>query len=567
MRAGTSDSGDIDTDVAVTPIARTYLVVLLAERAVQLLPSSGTIALGRAVDADVCIDHPSVSREHAVLDIDAMTVTDLRSRNGTFVGGQRLEPLEPLQLALGEAIQIGEVTILLHGERPISTPVVTPLRDFPLELRLVDEIARAARHGSTFTHARIHVAPAHTTIARDLITAALRSSDVLVEEAPGQLQLLLPAIVDDRSKQVVARLVALLERGGVPARAGIASYPQDGVTAPQLSAHARRQIEVGATAPSAFDEVANLIGGVAESEITVLITGDTGVGKELVAEMIHRMSSRAGKPFARINCAAISEQLLETELFGHARGAFTGADAMRTGLLESAQGGTVFLDEIGEMSLRLQATLLRVLEERVVRRVGESETRPIDVRIVCATNRLLLSEAEAGRFRQDLYYRLSGVTIEIPPLRDRRDMLEPLARAFAALASAKARRPQPAFSPDALAALHRHTWPGNIRELRNVIERAVLLAGAGVIAPNHLGLGRESRPTMQMAPVTEPIVARRDSVPNNLSSELADLERARIIETLEQCGGNQTRAARLLGISRTTLVARMEAYALRRPRK
>jgi DNA-binding NtrC family response regulator len=240
---------------------------------------------------------------------------------------------------------------------------------------------------------------------------------------------------------------------------------------------------------------------------------------------------------------------------------------MRTGLLESAQGGTVFLDEIGEMSLRLQATLLRVLEERVVRRVGESETRPIDVRIVCATNRLLLSEAEAGRFRQDLYYRLTGVTIEIPPLRDRRDMLEPLARAFAALASAKARRPQPAFSPDALAALHRHNWPGNIRELRNVIERAVLLAGAGVIAPNHLGLGRESRPTMQMAPVTEPIVARRDSVPNNLSSELADLERARIIETLEQCGGNQTRAARLLGISRTTLVARMEAYALRRPRK
>jgi DNA-binding NtrC family response regulator len=531
------------------------------------LPSSGTVSLGRAVEADVCIDHPSVSREHAVLDIDAMTVTDLRSRNGTFVGGQRLAPLEPLQLALGEAIQMGDVTILVHGDRPVTAPVVTPLRDFPLELRLVDEIARAARHGSTFTHARIHVRPAHTTLARELITGALRSSDVLVEEAPGQLQLLLPALVDERSKQVVARLVALLERGGVPARAGIASYPQDGVTAAQLSAHARRQVDIGPGVPSAFDEVADIIGGVAESEITVLITGDTGVGKELVAEMIHRMSSRGGKPFARINCAAISEQLLETELFGHARGAFTGAAAMRTGLLESAQGGTVFLDEIGEMSLRLQATLLRVLEERVVRRVGESETRPIDVRIVCATNRQLLSEAEVGRFRADLYYRISGVTIDIPPLRERRDTLEPLARAFAALASAKARRPQPAFSPDALAALHHHTWPGNIRELRNVIERAVLLAGAGAIAPNHLGLGRESRPTMQMAPITEPIVARRDSAPVTLTAEIADIERTRIIETLEQCGGNQTRAARILGMSRTTLVARMEAYALRRPRK
>ena len=411
MRAGTNDSGDVDTDVAVTPIARTYLVVLLEERAVQLLPASGSVSIGRAIDADVCIDHPSVSREHAVLDVDAMTVTDLRSRNGTFVGGQRLEPLEPLQLALGESVRIGEVTILLHGERPASTPAVTELRDFPLELRLVDEIARAARHGSTFTHARIHVAADQTTVARELVTAALRSSDVLVEEAPGQLQLLLPAIVDERSKQVVARLVALLERGGVPARAGIASYPQDGVTAAQLSAHARRQIDVGTTAPSALDEVAEIIAGVAESEITVLVTGDTGVGKELVAEMIHRMSSRSTKPFARINCAAISEQLLESELFGHARGAFTGAEASRTGLLESAQGGTVFLDEIGEMSLRLQATLLRVLEERVVRRVGESDTRPIDVRIVCATNRMLLSESEAGRFRQDLYYRISGVTI------------------------------------------------------------------------------------------------------------------------------------------------------------
>jgi DNA-binding NtrC family response regulator len=566
MRAGTSDSGDIDTDVAVTPIARTYLVVLLAERAVQLLPSSGTVSLGRAVEADVCIDHPSVSREHAVLDIDAMTLTDLRSRNGTFVGGQRLAPLEPLQLALGEAIRIGEVTILLHGERAVGT-VVTSLRDFPLELRLVDEIARAARHGSTFTHARIHVAPEHTTLARELVTGALRSSDVLVEEAPGELQLLLPALVDERSKQVVARLVALLERGGVPARPGIATYPQDGVTAPQLSAHARRQVELGPGVPSAFDEVADIIGGVAESDITVLITGDTGVGKELVAEMIHRMSSRAGKPFARINCASISEHLLETELFGHARGAFTGADATRTGLLESAQGGTVFLDEIGEMSLRLQATLLRVLEERVVRRVGESETRPIDVRVVCATNRPLLSEAETGRFRPDLYYRISGVTIEVPPLRERRDTLEPLARAFAALASAKARRPQPVFSAEALAALHRHNWPGNIRELRNVVERAVLLAGAGVIAPNHLGLHRESRPTMQMAPITEPIVARRDSIPITVPAEVADIERARIIETLEQCGGNQTRAARILGMSRTTFVARLETYALRRPRK
>jgi DNA-binding NtrC family response regulator len=297
---------------------------------------------------------------------------------------------------------------------------------------------------------------------------------------------------------------------------------------------------------------------VARGTISVLVVGETGTGKEVLGEFLHRASPRAAGPLVRVNCAAFADSLVESELFGHERGAFTGAHRERKGLLESAEGGTVMLDEVGELPLPLQAKLLRVLEERAVMRVGSSSAVPIDVRFVAATNRDLEAEIEAGRFRRDLYFRLAGAVLAIPPLRERRDEIVPLARAFAADAAARIGSPPPPLTADALAALTRHPWTGNLRELRNTIERAVLLAGTDAITPEHLALAPASASTA--APADAPPAAP-------LADELANVERQRIVDALAACQGNQTRAAAMLGMPLRTLVKRLTQYDVPRPRK
>jgi two-component system, NtrC family, response regulator AtoC len=237
---------------------------------------------------------------------------------------------------------------------------------------------------------------------------------------------------------------------------------------------------------------------VAAGNISVLLTGETGCGKEVFAEVIHRASPRADKPFLSLNCAALSEALLESELFGYERGAFTGATHAKAGLLESAEGGTVFLDELGEMPPSLQAKLLRALEQRHLIRVGGLKSKPVDVRFVSATNRDLEAEVARGTFRRDLFYRINGATLFIPPLRERPSEIEPLARMFAERASRElARQTVPGLSPDAVQALLQHDWPGNIRELKNVMDRALLVCrGPAITRPSlHLVRGRTPAPT------------------------------------------------------------------------
>jgi two-component system, NtrC family, response regulator AtoC len=224
----------------------------------------------------------------------------------------------------------------------------------------------------------------------------------------------------------------------------------------------------------------------AQSGVSVLITGETGSGKEIFADTIHHRSNRRTRAFLRLNCAAMPESLLESELFGHERGAFTGANVAKAGLLEATDQGTVFLDEVGEMPLATQAKLLRVLEERSILRVGATKPRPIDVRFIWATNRDLRAEARAGRFRNDLYYRIAGVEFAIPPLRCRRIEIEPLARHFLADFCARSGLPMPELSPGAIAALHDYSWPGNVRELKNVMERTPFLCDRGLITSLHI---------------------------------------------------------------------------------
>jgi DNA-binding NtrC family response regulator len=307
---------------------------------------------------------------------------------------------------------------------------------------------------------------------------------------------------------------------------------------------------------------------VAASTISVLILGETGVGKEVLAETIHRLSPRAEGPFLRLNCASLPETLLESELFGHERGAFTGAVQAKPGLLESAHGGTVFLDEVGEMSLATQARLLRVLEERQVMRVGALRPRTIDVRFVAATNRDLQQEVARGAFREDLFFRLSGMPLRIPPLRERPSEIEPLARALVAQVCARAGRDEPDLAGDALAALRAHGWPGNVRELRNAMERAVLLCGRGPITREHLPFDSAGMSTVPPPPPTSPDVDGTGVLPAvHLRDGVVSAERHLIEQALERCAGNQTQAAKLLGVSRRTLVSRLAEYGFPRPRK
>ena len=295
---------------------------------------------------------------------------------------------------------------------------------------------------------------------------------------------------------------------------------------------------------------------VARGTISTLIIGETGTGKEVLAEFVHRSSPRAAGPLVRVNCAAFAESLVESELFGHERGAFTGAVRDRAGLLEAADGGTVVLDEVGELPPAIQAKLLRVVEDRAVLRVGATAPRTVDVRFIAATNRDLEAEVAAGRFRRDLYFRLAGAVLVVPPLRDRPDEIAPLARAFLAAAAAALGRSVPTLDDAAVAALGAHAWPGNLRELRNVIERAVLLADGDRISPAELPFAT--------TPAPAPALAARGGA---LASEVAALERQRIVDALARHDGNQTRAAASLGMPLRTFVKRIEQYGLPRPRR
>jgi two-component system, NtrC family, response regulator AtoC len=310
-------------------------------------------------------------------------------------------------------------------------------------------------------------------------------------------------------------------------------------------------------ADEAMVKVFQVVRRLARTETTVLVLGETGAGKEVVAEQIHRAGPRAGGPFVRLNCASIPEALLESELFGHEKAAFTGADRRKIGYLEAAQRGTLLLDEIGELPLAMQAKLLRAVETRRVVRVGGTQEIELDVRLVCATHRNLPAEVAAGRFRQDLYYRISTFVLNVPPLRERRAEIALLAHRFARVVAERMGEPPPTIAPPAMLALSAYSWPGNVRELRNAVEHAIVLADAGVIEIEHLPAAVQGQGgPADGAPVSASFGA--------MTSRVAELEKKSIEEALDAEGGNQTRAARRLGISRRGLIYKLEKYAIRR---
>ncbi|MBI4638955.1 MAG: sigma-54-dependent Fis family transcriptional regulator [Candidatus Rokubacteria bacterium] len=285
---------------------------------------------------------------------------------------------------------------------------------------------------------------------------------------------------------------------------------------------------------------------VMETDATVLIAGESGTGKELIARAIHAGSPRRERPLVTVNCAAIPEGLLESELFGHERGAFTGATDARPGRFELAHEGTLFLDEVAELAPSAQAKLLRALQEGEVGRLGGTRTLRVDARVIAATNQDLARLVRERRFREDLYYRLNVITIQVPPLRDRREDLLPLAEHFLRLHAGRAGKAVGGFGPEALALMRRHAWPGNVRELEHAVQRAVILAHGVEITAGDLGL-----PTESAWP------AAWSAAPG---ATLADLERDRILAALQDCRGNRAAAARALGIDRTTLWRKLRRW-------
>jgi two-component system, NtrC family, response regulator HydG len=318
--------------------------------------------------------------------------------------------------------------------------------------------------------------------------------------------------------------------------------------------------EIIGTSP-AMREVFRLTRMAAPTSASVLLIGETGTGKEVIAKALHKRSQRATGPYIRVNCGALHENLLESELFGHVKGAFTGAIENKTGRFEAAHGGTIFLDEISSMSAKLQVQLLRVLQEREFERVGDSKTVRVDVRVVAATNESLEDEIDAGRFREDLYYRLNVIRIEMPPLRDRPEDIQLLAEHFAAR-YARPGEPSKPITAEVMEALCRHDWPGNVRELENAIERASVTCRGPHITPADLPreiLQAPARPASISVDLTRPL-------PEVLRATLCDVEKRYIEHALKQANGHIGRCARICGLSRRSISTKLAAYQIDKDR-
>jgi two-component system, NtrC family, response regulator AtoC len=585
-----ADSSAFDADPA--PGERALLAVYFGPElggGTRIIPlgDGAEVTFGRTRVATVPLDSERVSRLHAKISRNGtrVVVEDLGSRNGTKVNGTRIEAAT--EVKSGDQVEVGPATVVVSVTSAIGARPRLGSGAY-LDERLRAEADRGMRYQRSFGLLMMRLSGPLSAVdaAVERLARLVRPMDTIAEYGPDEIAILLPETDEELLRAAAEQLVRDARAGGAPVevRVGLAAFPRHGTKPDEILGRARSALRTArggrtevVTAPAAeartpendvivvdaqMRRVYQLVQKVADTPMTVLIIGETGTGKEMVAEALHRQSSRKTRPFVRLNCACLPETLLESELFGHERGSFTGADKRKIGFFEAADGGTIFLDEIGEITAAVQAKLLRVLEEHKITRVGGTQEIAVDVRVVCATNRDLESEVGRGAFREDLYFRISAFTILVPPLRDRKSEILPLTEYFLGVMSREHGQVPPRVSEEARRALERYSWPGNVRELRNALERALVLHAGGVVELEDLPERLREEAEMRGGPAL-PLPVVDGGV--DVRQQIADVERASILAVLEACGGNQTHAARKLGLSRRALIYRMEKHGLKPP--
>ena len=600
-----------------------YLLVIEGERSWTVhLPVAGELIIGRGPEVGLSLGDPLVSRRHAHILVgpDGLKLSDRGSRHGTLVNGEPVSA--PRAVRSGDVITVGSTLVVV--QRPLRSAAARHMLDLAAFTRRLDEEAERAVYYQRELALLVMRAPApfDPPRAAAVLDARLRLMDSAAFLGDHHLALMLPELESEQATLVAAELSPAIAPE-VRLACGIAVSPADGVDGDTLLSSARaagdaaspgavllardavRELQAGPhrimIADPGMVQLYDLARRLARSEMPILIQGETGAGKELAAAAIHAFSPRAGGPFISINGAAIPEALAESELFGHARGAFSGATTAKPGHFEAASGGTLFLDEIGELPAQVQAKLLRVLEGGEMTRVGEVKPRRIDVRVVAATNRDLESEVASGRFRRDLFFRLGAARLELPPLRDRPRDIAVLARTLLAETCDRLGRPVLALSVTAAQALFLHDWPGNVRELKNALDYAAAAAPdtAHEIEAWHLpaqlamvarragdgAAGPAFRNGLAARPVLETLSDPRESRTANfpaagdemveieeaaapppgfrpIADEVRDLERLRMIEALRATGGVQNRAAERIGMPGRTFATKLKRYRI-----
>jgi DNA-binding NtrC family response regulator/pSer/pThr/pTyr-binding forkhead associated (FHA) protein len=578
--------------------ARVVLVVYHRDGAESVALRAGVpVVVGRLPPADVAIPDASLSRVHArfTLTASGVVVEDLGSTNGTLVGGERVERQA---LESDEEVQLGAVIAAVHSVGKAGEGAGPALRGHDAFVAALDaELVRARHFGRAATLVMLRPRERGDGVRAfwPELRALLAPVDVAGLYGGDVLELLL---VEVGARAAEERVASQLR--GVPAAlvCGIASFPDAGASAQELVELARAALErsggpsirvaradvahtvaAGAApeepvfASAAMRSVVQLARRLGRAVLPVLIEGETGTGKEVLARLVHEAGPRRERPLVCVNCGGIPKDLVESTLFGHERGAFTGAAQQRKGVFEAALGGTVLLDEVGELPAAAQASLLRVLETRRITRVGATDEIELDVRVVAATHRDLESMVEAGLFREDLLFRLNGMTLAIPPLRDRREDIPALSAAFLRQANEANECHVAAISDDAMRLLESYAWPGNVRELKNAIARAVVIAdgdqvtplelpervrraGGAVVAPDATG-SMAADATAAIAP--EPLAAE-----GNLRSRVERYEAAVLGEALGACAWNLPEAARRLEMPLRTLQHKVALHGLRK---
>ncbi|WP_309887446.1 sigma 54-interacting transcriptional regulator [Archangium sp.] len=573
-----------------------------------LLKPDVALTVGRTEPSHLRINDRRLSRVHAsfLLSGNRIAVEDLGSTNGTWIAGRRVEKAF---LEVGDELRLGGLPARIHALGR-SGQVLNIEGDEHFRRAVEDEASRARLFHRPFAllvvralRSRAEGAPpsldehVHRWMSR--VLGELRPVDRLAPYGPDALQLLLPETGPEEAVRI-ARALAAPRDPGPRLVVGVSLYPDSAITVEALFELARAaanragpeqpvemtsaalnldsgaMLEGSLVAGAALRELLETARRVSSARVPVILHGETGTGKEVLARFLHEQGPRRSQPMVQLNCGAIPKELVESTLFGHERGAFTGAAQLKKGVFEEAHGGTVFLDEIGEMPLATQVALLRVLETGSFCRVGGNRELSVDVRVIAATHRDLEGMVAAGTFREDLYYRLNAVVLTLPPLRERQDELEPLVLRFLQLANERNGRTVRGLAPGTMELLRAYAWPGNVRELKNAIERAVVVARGALLLAGDLptrvqAAGATPRPVPTPAPVPIPSPVERGGPPPEPAptgpsrGRVRDYEATLLQEALTATSWNRNEAAQRLGIPVRTLSYRMKVLGLKKP--